>query len=285
MSADAVWQVTARRLAGDIPQLRQDPGNVRVPKGLEKHRYNPLVARPYVRRVGRLLAPSPQLAVQRAWPNSIYYDRVKDEGFTDDLGTVFETYVGRQLALLREAGIAEVLPKVVYDRGMGEEQSVDHFVVFPEVLVLVEAKATRLTAEARLGTDRLRTDVDRTLGIAYSQLGVTAELIRSGREEFGHLPADRPMLGLAVTLEPYWLIWGQVQLPPMLPSIAALPVSCADIEGLVSAALAGPVGDVLTGLTRTATPVGRGFNMAFAGKPLVGNPILDAAFETLLGAV
>jgi hypothetical protein len=187
------------------------------------------------------------------------------------------------LALLREAGIADVVPKVVYDRGMGEEESVDHFVIFPEVVVLVEAKATRLTVEARLGTDRLQTDVDRTLGIAYSQLGVTSELIRAGREEFVHLPADRPMLGLAVTLEPYWLMWGQTQLPPMPTTIAALPVSCSDIEGFVSAALAGPVGDVLVGLTRTVTPVGRDFNTAFAGRSLVGNPILDAAFENLFG--
>jgi hypothetical protein len=283
MSGDRAWEVTTKRLSADIAHLRSDPGNAKVPKGLEKHRYNPLAARPYVRHGGRLLAPSPQLAVQRAWPNSIYYDRVKDAGFSDDLGAVFEAYVGRQLVLLQDAGLAEVLPKVTFDRGSGEEESVDHFVVFPDIVLLVEAKATRLTAEARLGTDRLTKDVARTLGVAYSQIEATVEMINSGRAEFAHLPTDRPALGLAVTLEPYWLMWGEGQLPPMPASIQVHPVNCADIEGLVSAALAGPINEVLIGLTEPRERVGREFNTAFSGVPAVGNPILDAAFERLLG--
>jgi hypothetical protein len=282
MTADQALEVTTSRLSADIRHLGTDPGIIKVPKGLEKYRYNPLSGRPYVRIAGRVLAPSPHLAVQRAWPNGLYYDRVKDPGFTDDLGNVFEHYVGRQLGSLETAGIAQLLPKVVFSRGRGVEESVDWFVIFPEVVLLVEAKATRLAAEARIGLDRLGIDVKRTLGVAYEQINSTAQLVRSGKPEFIHIPTDRPMLGLAVTLEPYWLIWGGDQLPTQPDGCPAHPVSCNEIEGLVSAALAGPVGDALLGLLEPADHGSRRFNGAFSGKPKVGNPILDTAFERIL---
>ena len=282
LTLEDVWRVTTQRLSGDIRRLRKDPGNRPVPRGLEKHRYNPLTARPYVRRRELLIVPSPQLAAQRAWPNSLYYDRVKDEGFTNELGDVFEKYVGQQLALLEDAGIAQVLPKVPYREQRRELESIDHFLVFPEVLVLVEAKASRLTAEARLGADRLKGDVTRTLGVAYSQIGTTAELIRAGRGEFAHLPSDRPILGLAVTMEPYFVGWRPAMLPDMPTGVTTFPVSCSDIEGFVSTALAGPVQDILLTLANMPHPVGRAFNTAFEGRPAIGNPILDAAFDDLM---
>lgn len=286
LSPSEVSALVRRNLAATIEEQRADPGNVAPPEKLEKYRYNPLVNRPYLVLEEMLLAPSPQIALHKIWPSGLYYSRVRDAGFTDELGEVFESYIGRQLKLLEQAGLAQVLPKVEFTRGRQRQESVDWFVVTPEVLVLVEVKATRLAAEARLGLDRLGTDVHRTLGKAYEQLARTAEMIRSGEPEFVHLPKDRPIVGLAVTLEPYWLFWerGSV-LPPQPATVAAHPVSCADVEGWVSAALAGPVVDPLLALVGPPTAGSRTFAVAFASKPKAPNPILDAAFDRIFGQI
>jgi hypothetical protein len=280
-SAEALAAVS-QRLSASPNQLKQDPGIEVLPDNLRKYRYNPLLRRPFVRLGGRLLAPIQQLARRRTSPEGLYYDRVQDPRFTDDLGDVFEAYIGRQLATLENAGLAAVLPKIQFDRGNGREESIDWFVVFPDVVLLVEAKATRLAAEARLGLDRLGPDVDRTLGVAYDQIGKTADLIRSGQPEFLDLPTDRPMLGLVVTLEPYWLLWHGTH--PVEPeNIRVHPVSCGEIEAMVGAALVGPITDVFLRLTTESGTGGRRFVTAFEGKRSGANPILDAAYDRVFG--
>ena len=106
LSARQVTQATHNNLSASVDTWRQDRGNVKVPKGLGKYRYNPIAARPYLRVGDRLLAPVQHLAVQRPWPQNLYYDRVKEEGFANDLGSVFEAYVGRQLQVLEDNRLA-----------------------------------------------------------------------------------------------------------------------------------------------------------------------------------
>ena len=283
LSVEQLLMVTRSRLSANRRAMRQDRGNMAVPNGLEKYRYNPIAARPYLELGPRLLAPVPHLAAQRSWPNSLYYDRVREPGFADDLGVVFEAYIGRQLKVLEDYGVARVVEKVIYDAAHGAKESVDWFVIFPRVLVLVEAKAGRLTAEARQGADRLIADVSRTLGRAYTQIGTTSDLLNSGHPEFSHLLSNLPRLGLAVTLEPYWLLWGDAQLPDSPDTVSVLPVSCGEIEGMVSAAIAGSIDDILLGLAAESVRSSRQFNNAFAGVQRVGNPVLDWAFAELLG--
>jgi hypothetical protein len=64
----------------------------------------------------------------------------KKDSFTRDVGEHFEAYVGRQL---REMHGAEVLPEVRHDG----DRSVDWFLIFPNLTVLVEAMAIRVAAE------------------------------------------------------------------------------------------------------------------------------------------
>ena len=101
--------------------------------------------------------------------------------------------------------------------------------------------------------------------------------------EFGHCPSHLPRLGLAVTLEPYWLLWNADQLPAIPGDLTIVPVSCGEVEGMVSAALAGPIDELLIRLANEPVVSSRQFNSAFSGVPRVGNPILDSAFEDLLG--
>jgi hypothetical protein len=274
-----VIEIIRSQIASDFAGFQSDPGNAHGAFGLEKYRYNPLSKRPLIELGGRLLVPNIHLLEQRYSPNSLYYERVGDPGFTNELGDVTEAYVGRQLKLIEPMG-ARVVEKVVYDRD--KKESVDWFVVFDDVLLLVEVKATRLPVASRLGTDSLAADVSRTLGKAYSQLDTTARLIRLGEKEFAHISNDRPMLGLAVTLEPYWLIWGDEIVPEPPSSLAVAPVSCYEIEQLVSAALAGPISDALLSLAASSDTGSRCFAMAFRHKPTAPNPILDAALDKIL---
>jgi hypothetical protein len=273
-----ITNVVRAKLADDIKGLRSDLGNAPIPEDLRRYRYNPLQRRPMVQVGTNYLAPVLQILEQKATPSSLYYERCTDPGFTDDLGTVAETYVGRQLKQL-DPHVAQVVEKVMYDRY--SKESVDWFVVFDEIVLLVEVKATRMPAGTRLGTETLVDAIGRTLGVAYDQLARSAELIRLRREEFRHIPGDRPMLGLAVTLEPYWLIAPGVD-PPVPDGLPVAHIHFYELEAMVSAALAGPVADSLLALTDEDELGSRRFSMAFEGKPFARNPILDAALDRVL---
>lgn len=195
-----VIDVLERRLAATPAQLRTLDSKAAVPDNVKEHRFNPLSTRPLVRmRDGRLLAPHPLLILHRLGVSGLYYDRVDDPGFTDQLGRVFETYVGENLKLISGA---DVHREVELGR---DGKSVDFIVVLSSVTLLVEVKATRLTELARAGLDRLQDDRERTLNKAYSQIERTHRLALRGHERLSFVPTDRPFRGLVVTLEPYWL--------------------------------------------------------------------------------
>ena len=96
-----------------------------------------------------LIIPVPNLIVRQASPLGIYYAGMKNWGksFADDVGPIFEAYVGRQLALIPDARLEG---EVAYDGRSGEQLSVDWFVIFESCVVLVEVKSTRPTEQIRL---------------------------------------------------------------------------------------------------------------------------------------
>lgn len=100
--------------------------------------------------------------------------------FTDDVGDLFEQYIGRQLATIPNA---QVHPEILYDNG--SKRSVDWIVVCDDVVILVEVKSVRPTeAVRRLGkTSEAGAELRRMLGRAYKQLEKSDALIgcTSGR--------------------------------------------------------------------------------------------------------
>ena len=165
--------------------------------------YNPLQARPFIDMGGgELLAPQPSFILRRASPGGIYYDglNVWGSAFTDDLGLLFEHYIGRQCRTLPGA---HVLPEVVYDRG--RQKSIDWFVLYNDLTLLVEVKTTRLPLGARAGTEDLPAMVQRTLGKAFDQIGRTVACLANGTPEFAAIPRGQPIVAIAVTLEPYYM--------------------------------------------------------------------------------
>lgn len=253
----------------------------RPTKGYEKYAFNPLTSRPLISNDDRLVVPSAFLLMQRAWPNNLYYDRVGEEDFRNQIGGLFEAYVGRQLQQLEANEIAHVHPEIKYIESGEEGASTDWIVVFPNLVLLVEAKAGRLREPSRLGLDDLDQDVARTLGIAYRQLERSARLIIEGNRAFAHIPNDRPLLGFAVTLDPFWLHRDPLQATPRPFNMEIHPVGIHEIEVLIQAALAGPIESVMADLCTHADNEARRVRRVLADCELVGNPILDSVFDEL----
>jgi hypothetical protein len=164
--------------------------------------FNPLSSRPAVAGIADcLLIPVPGFVVRKASSLGIYYTGLEKWGtqFSADLGELFEAYVGRQLELLPDA---IVLPEVAYGPKKGK-RSVDWFAVFDDCVVLVEVKSTRPTEPVRLADRGLADALGGILSRAVQQLNTSASLVRSHQAGFEGVPADRPLLGLVVTMEPF----------------------------------------------------------------------------------
>lgn len=266
-----------RYLGASFAAFRElDSKAFRTP-GLLEHRFNPLEARPLIKLSGKLLAPSPAMLLNRISATGIYYDRCTEQGFTDQLGPVFQHYVGMHLKLIPNA---RVLPEIEYARS---RSTVDWIIVFDELIVLVEVKATRLTERARAGvTEVLDMDIDRTLVRAHEQIETTARLIRDRHAALSEVPPDRPVMGLTVTLEPFWLL-GTRLTPLPKPDGAVVPVvvaSARDIEHLAAVALNADAGKLLRSVFDEGTTGTRALTSLPQDSSL-RNPLLDSAWDRI----
>lgn len=242
--ASTILSVAGKHFVTDTAAFRQanEQAQVTSDRLLRRYEYNPLRTTPLVKGYGPgLLAPVSQLVAAKASPLGIYYTGVARFGnaFAQDLGDLFEGYVGRQLGLLPEAA---VLPEITY--GQNRSLSVDWIVVTEELVLLVEVKSVRPTAHLRLATERRVKELQRMLGRAYEQIDNTAALIASGRKEFAQVPTDRPVQGLIVTMEPFHIVNAPLQ-RPFLPA-TTVPVtvcSISELEDMVTITDA-PVGRV-----------------------------------------
>lgn len=278
-----LWAMFYRHFTVDFPGFRAMAESVPgapVPT-LRRYEFNPLVARPFIGMVdGRYLAPQPAYVFQKLSPAAIYYLGIErfGEPFARDVGNVFQAYVGRQLAQFPDA---VVHPEVHYDN---DQRSVDWFVVWDEAVVLVEVKSTRLTQGARMGLDKLTGDLDRAIGRAYRQIDRTARLMEEGHPAFGHIPRNRPLVGLVVTLEPIWMVnspWikGLMSIPP--PRIPVITAASRELELLVTVGLQSGTGACLLNILNDAERRTWNLGNAIGERPARKNPILQEAWDLL----
>jgi hypothetical protein len=142
------------------------------------------------------------MLVSRAiFPSNLYYVGMKQWGkqFADNLGNRVEQYVGRQLRLLDGDNVEG---EIEYAKG---QKSVDWFWVTDQAVILVECKSARMTLGAKAADDTLGEVVARSIGKARTQIDRTAGFIRNRHPAFAHLPSDRPIIGIIVTAEPFYL--------------------------------------------------------------------------------
>lgn len=274
-----------------IDELR---GMFRPPgaRGFERLAFNPLHARPFVRfSETTFLAPVPTFVFWRASAPSLYMalerlDRDVDKRrFTDDVGTLFEDYVARQGEQLRDVRpiAPDVYREIEYRRGAF---TTDLILVWPDFVLLVEAKASRLTEESRMGGPSLVAEIDRTIGKAVEQIETTAELIAARAPALAHIPADRPIYGLVVTLEPYHFV-GVDEISRDKQAVPISIGSISDFERFIADSLARPRTEPQ--LAAQTNPSRTGWTMAqlveLSGEERFANPMLDTEHDELMRAV
>ncbi|KAA0021763.1 hypothetical protein [Antrihabitans cavernicola] len=234
-------EAMAERLTATRDEFKQDfKAQSLGVKRLARYDYNPLVRTPFVKLdQGLPVAPAPRLILRTVTPGGLFYSGVSKYGkaFADDLGALFENYIGRNLRLIDGA---DVHPEIVYG-ARGDKKSIDWFVVMPGLVLLVECKMKRLALGSRAGDPQLFEDLQKSLEKARTQLTRTVQNLAARTPEFRHIPTDRPMLGLIVSAEPIYsgsayLIDHDTSVIPggRLPDVPVAAVSARVVEMLVT---------------------------------------------------
>lgn len=177
-----------------------------APSPQKKFAFNPLVDRPFLDGVAEVpIAPWVQAIIAKASPPSIYflaYEKL-GKGFADDLGLVFQHYVGRQLELIEQP--REIIPELRYGPSRAAKDSCDWFVDLPGMLVLIECKSRQPVEATRIGGDTWLETIAGSIGKGISQLNETNRHIDAMTDLNPQISKAKPRVGLVVTLEPFYL--------------------------------------------------------------------------------
>lgn len=189
--------ILAYHFVGDIDHF-QNKRDENESSALRRFSLNPLLSQPIVSGIGNeLLVPVPAMALRKVSSSGIWhmgFDRWLND-FAEDVGELFQQYVGRQLGTITEG---QVLPEIVYN---GNDRSVDWMVVGKQAVILIEVKSARSTEDIRLGSPTAWQGLADKLAYAFDQIANTDRLIAQGHPEFSHIPPQLPRLGLIVTME------------------------------------------------------------------------------------
>lgn len=264
VGADVLESVMLDQYVTDRPRFRELQNEARrragqPPQQLQRYSFNPLSARPVLRGLGpRLVIPVPAYLILKASPLGLFYTGIERLGkdFADDVGVLFEAYVGR---VLSDFPNAQVVPEITYGP-RSDQLSVDWFVISDQCVVLVEVKSTRPTESVRIGSPEVERELARVLGKGIDQLNRSARLVSQREPGFSNVPDDRPMVGLLVTMEPFHTIntpFISSELPEC--DVPYRVCSAFELEELVSLADASPPSVLLDHLTN---PEREGWSLA-----------------------
>jgi hypothetical protein len=242
--------------------------------------FNPLLSRPVARIGNRLSVPVPLQVIRKISLSGVWYTGVKRwaESFAEDVGLLFEQYVGRLLQVIPDA---LVYPEIHYHPD-GDKRSVDWFVVWNDAVLLVEVKSARATQAVRLGNATGWTALSEKLGHAYTQLATSSQLIDEAHPKFSHIPRNLPRIGLVLTIEPYpFLDAGMIRsMFGAAPTIPMRVCSVNTLEWLVCLPDRS-VGEYLVDLMND--PLKEGWDVLgqeHASIEFRPNPVLDQAWNT-----
>jgi hypothetical protein len=276
--ADLMGEVIEHEFVGSTSFFR-DQRESAIASPFRRFTYNPLLGRPVVSRIGTdLLVPVPGQVIRKVCPLGIWYAGFARWGnpFAEDVGDLFEQYVGRQLQTIPGA---QVHHEIVY--GPENKRSVDWIAVCDNAVLLVEVKSVRPTDPVRLGSPAAWGELAKKLGHAYEQIETTEQLIASGQAEFSQIPPNLPRLGLIVTMEPFAF----VNAPPIRQRFSAsvtIPTSVCWSEELewVLMLKDRPIDTYLLELLTDPAKVGWDISADLAGIELGRNAVLDKAWDS-----
>lgn len=224
-------------LTATVDEAREDGLSApELPAELQRYAYNPLVKTPFIDLGdGLLFAPQPQFILRAMTTENLYYRGMRhwDKDFGAALGARVQAYTGRQL---RHSGQHTVIEEFRWNQNKrGGIDSSDWFLVTPQLTVLIECKSARMGYTAKAGTPGGIKQANNLLGRAFVQLKDNADRIKSKNPAYAHIPADRPLIGLVVTAEPFHTANTKAvrkQLPD--PGIPVLTISLRELEVLAA---------------------------------------------------
>ncbi|GAA2062881.1 hypothetical protein GCM10009839_87630 [Catenulispora yoronensis] len=286
LDPEITLQVIEKHFAASSAWLKDNDRlvNARVRRGsgydlqLRRFEYNPLRARPMVTGLGPgYLCPAPDLVWEKATPWGIMLSGREHFGnaFPADVGHLFEQYIGRQLRLLPGAAVHG---EIKYPGPGGTCESADWMVVFDDLVLVIEAKSILPTQPMRLGELDALSDITEKLARAHQQIDTTVDLIRRRHPSFSAIPADRMILGMTATLQPFHIA-NSLDHRQLLPA-TTVPVSiasAAEIETLVMLDVAS-IPQFLIDLAADAERSTWALSTVMADLPYRANPILDQAW-------
>lgn len=237
ISFDVVRRVFTEHLVTTVAEFKAVNRGFQehLPPAQKKFAFNPLAAKPFIEGVAPIpISPWGQAIIRKASPPAIYHLGLRElgGGFPDDLGALFQHYVGRQLALVD--GEARVLAEFKHGPRRERKDSCDWFLDLPGMLVLIECKARQPIESLRIGSSDWMSSVSGSIGHAICQLNRSSDSIESICTEEPHLDASKPRVGLVVTLEPFYVTENWIlaeQLPKSDIPVAVLSVG--ELESLV----------------------------------------------------
>lgn len=272
--------VLDREFVGDRDFFRGF-ANQNQPSPLRRFAFNPLLARPVTRIGHGLYVPVPLQVIRKISLSGVWYAGVTRwlEPFAEDVGILFEQYVGRLLEIIPDATVHS---EIHYDPD-GDKRSVDWIVVWDNAVLLVEVKSARATEAIRMGSTAGWTALGDKLGQAYEQLATTSQLIEARHPKFSHIPHDRHRIGLILTVEPYPFLDAGV-IRSMFGAAPVIPTRVCSINTLewLVCLPDRSVGEYLVDLM--TDPVKEGWEVLggteYAGVQFRPNPVLDQAWAS-----
>ena len=284
-SAELMASVFDAQFVGNRARLRSDQEAVEAIVGkpdpdYRRFGYNPLSRFPVVSGLDEhWWMPVPQLLLRKASPIGIFYAGMATFGktFADDLGPLFEGYIGDQLRLLDP----DVIDEIPYKEGKNNKLSVDYILVLPHCVLLVDAKSTRPTEDIRWGGPKAEDKLRALLNHGIGQLSNTARLITERHPNFAHIPADRPIVGLLVTMEAFHT----VNTPFVSKALESCTIpyrvaSAEEIEALVRLNV-DDIGQRLLEHLNDPEREGHSIKTLVEVRELERNKVLDAAWESI----
>ncbi len=125
--------------------------------------WNPLEKTPLIRfdpaYPDRVICPIPWWLLRRT-SGGIFFDLVKDSGFSNPFGDAFQTYVGDIIRATCKSPDFKVLAEQPYFVGQKKMHGIDWTVSDPTGHLFIEAKTKRLTVDAKTKADTVALDGD-----------------------------------------------------------------------------------------------------------------------------
>lgn len=277
-------EAIARQLTTTIEEAKAASSQTPIlPPELQRYAFNPLAARPLVDLGDKgIWAPQAMFVYRAFHPINLYYRGWAAWGssFAHELGLRHEVYVGRQLRLAAEP--TALHDEIVY--GTPEKKSIDWFWVTDQAVVLFECKSARLALEARAGAaEKVKKVVYDILVKARIQLDKSEELIQQQTPPFDQFPNDRPIIGVVVTAEPFYLANSTMAEYGQQSRIPSITMSLRELEHWVCLppdVAVSKLLEVLQDPDLSTWSFSQALDQALGDLPdLPRNPILDEAYK------